>query len=71
MATLRAHTKHLNMALVCTHAPTETGDENIKDAYKDLTQSYDKLPGNIIKLVLGGLNAKIGRETQFIPIIRS
>lgn len=58
------------MVLVCTHAPIGTGNENTKDAlYEDLIQTFDKLSGNIIKLVLGDLNAKIGRKTNFIPMI--
>jgi len=54
IAVLRVDTKPLNIVLVCTHAPTETGDENFKDAfYEELAHTYDNLPGNVIKLVLG------------------
>ena len=67
---LRVDTKPLNIILVCVHAPTETGEENMKDVfYEDLSQIYDKLPGNVIKLVIGDLNAKCGKETHFIPMI--
>lgn len=56
--------------LVCVHAPIETEEENMKDVfYEDLSQIYDKLPGNVIKLVIGDLNAKCGKETHFIPMI--
>ncbi|KAL4126110.1 hypothetical protein QTP88_010339 [Uroleucon formosanum] len=67
---LRVDTKPLNIILVCVHALTETGEENMKDAfYEDLSQIYDKLPGNVIKLVIGDLNAKCGKETHYMPMI--
>lgn len=67
---IRVDTKPLNIILVCVHAPTETGEENMKDAfYEDLSQIYDKLPGNVIKLVIGDLNANCGKETHFMPMI--
>lgn len=51
--------------MYCTLAPTETGGENIKDAfYEDLTHIYDKLPENVIKLVLSDLNVSV--EEKYI-----
>lgn len=68
---LRVNTKLLNVVLVCKDAPTETGEENIKDTvYEDLTQMYGKLPGNVIKLILSNLNAKAGRKTFILMIER-
>ncbi|KAE9523129.1 hypothetical protein AGLY_016470 [Aphis glycines] len=62
LAVLRIGTKPLNIVLVCTHAPTDTSDEDIKDAfYEELAHTYDNISGNVIKLVLGDLNAKCGR----------
>jgi len=37
--------------------------------YEDLDRTYDKIPGNVIKVVLGDLNAMRGKETQFQPTI--
>jgi len=66
LAVLRIDTEPINIALICTYAPTELADEDIKDTfYEDLIQAYDKLPGNAIKIVLGDFNAKCRRETQF------
>jgi exonuclease III len=66
IAVLHVDTKPLNIVLVCTHAPTDTSDEDIKDAfYEKLAHTYDNIQGNVIKLVLGDLNAKFGREIQF------
>lgn len=70
IAILRVDTKPLNIILVYVHAPTEIGKENTKDIfYEELSQIYDKLPGNTIKLIIGYLNAKCGRETHFMPMI--
>ncbi|XP_015371362.1 PREDICTED: craniofacial development protein 2-like [Diuraphis noxia] len=70
IAVLRVDTKPLNIVLVCTHAPTDTRDEDIKDAfYEELAHTYDNIPGNVIKLVIGDLNAKCGREIQFNPTL--
>lgn len=72
IAVLRVDTKPLNIVLVCAHAPTETGDEDIKDAfYEELAHTYDNLPGNVIKLVIGNLNANCGIEIIFNPTIGS
>lgn len=72
IAILQVDTKSLKIVQVCAHAPMKTGDEDIKDAfYEELAHTYDYLPGNVIKLVLGDLNAKCGRETQFNPTMGS
>ncbi|KAL4089543.1 hypothetical protein QTP88_024563 [Uroleucon formosanum] len=72
IAVQRVDTKPLNIVLVCTHAPTETRDEDFKNAlYEELAHTYDNLPGNVIKLMVGDLNAKCGREIQFNPTIGS
>jgi len=36
---------------------------------KDSSQIYEKLPGNIIKLVFSNVNDKLGKETHLIAII--
>jgi len=41
IAVLRVDIKPLNIVLVCTHTPMETGDEDIKDAfYEELAHTY-------------------------------
>lgn len=70
LTVLRIDTEPINITLICTYAPTEQPDEDIKDAfYEDLIQAYDKLTGNAIKMVLGDLNAKCGGEMQFFPTL--
>jgi len=70
LAVLRIDSESINIALICTYAPAESADEDSKDNfYEDLIQACDKLPGNLIKIVLGDLNAKCGREMQFSPTL--
>ncbi|KAE9522281.1 hypothetical protein AGLY_017324 [Aphis glycines] len=67
---LRVDTTPINMVLICVHASTEVSTNNDKDAfYEDLDRIYDKTPGNVIKIILGDLNAMCGKESQFQPTI--
>lgn len=67
---LRYKTKFFNLSIINTHAETEEKDELIKEKlYQTLGQVYDSLPSNDIKLVIGDLNAKIGREPAYREII--
>jgi exonuclease III len=45
------------------HAPTEDKDDDIKDSfYEELQQVFDQFPRYDMKILLGDLNAKVGRE---------
>lgn len=60
---IRIKTKFFNLDLINAHAETEEKDNFTKDAfYNTLKRTYDSLPSNDIKMILGDLNAKIGRE---------
>lgn len=46
---------------LCTYAPTEDADEDVKDACYDYAeQVLNHIPKQVLLLRLGGLNAKIG-----------
>jgi hypothetical protein len=48
------------------HAPTEDKTDDVKDGfYKELERIFDKFPKYHIKILLGELNAKVGREDIF------
>jgi hypothetical protein len=52
------------------HVPTEDKDDVIKDSfYEELEQVFDQFPRNHMKTLLGDINAKVGREDIFKPII--
>jgi len=70
ICTLRLRTKPKEICLINIHAPTENRDEVDKDEfYEKVTRIYDRLPGSVIKIVLGDTNAKIGKELKFVPTI--
>jgi len=59
-----------NYSLICVHAPMEEkdGDENA-NFYEDLDQIYKVCPKRDVKITIGDLNAKIGQEETYRPII--
>lgn len=60
LCTIRLNTKLMNI-FINVHAPTESKDEADKDDFYDkLSRIYDHSPGNMIKIVVGVCNAKIG-----------
>jgi exonuclease III len=45
-------------------------NEEEKDAfYDDLDKTYEECPGRDVKIIIGDLNAKIGREDIYRPTI--
>jgi hypothetical protein len=80
MCTLTIKTKFFNVAIINVHDPphhthththTHTQDsENIEkeEFYRLLERTYDSAPSNDIKIIIGDLNAKIGREDIFRDI---
>lgn len=70
MACLKLNTTPFNIMLVCVHASMETSEDEVKDEfYNKLNETWVSLQGNIIKLLLGDLNTKCGREPQYALII--
>jgi hypothetical protein len=50
------------------HAPTEDKIDDVKDSfYKELEYVFDKFPNYHMKILLGYLSVKAGREDIFIP----
>uniref|UniRef100_A0A2C9KQI7 Endonuclease/exonuclease/phosphatase domain-containing protein n=1 Tax=Biomphalaria glabrata TaxID=6526 RepID=A0A2C9KQI7_BIOGL len=67
---LRLRRKFFNILFINVHTPTEDADDNTKEAFYDgLERIYDEAPKHDIKIVLEYFNAKIGKESAFIPII--
>src|SRR6202012_4671730 len=70
MCTLRIKEKFFNYTLINVHAPTEEKQVEDKDIFYDkLVTVYDGAAKRDIKIILGDLNAKIGREHIYRPII--
>jgi exonuclease III len=62
MCYLRLKSRFYNISLINAHAPTEDKKEEEKEAfYEKWERSCDKLPANDIRIIMGDMNAKIGK----------
>jgi exonuclease III len=49
--------------IICVHAPIQEKNEEEKDSfYEDLDRLYDDCPKRDIKIIVGDMNAKVGKE---------
>jgi exonuclease III len=63
---LRIKGKFNNLFITSVHAPTEEkSDEQKKKFYEDLQIAHNKIPKHNIIIILGHLNAKIGKEEVY------
>jgi hydroxypyruvate isomerase len=55
-----------NLSIISAYAPTEEKtDEEKEKYYEDLQMVYNKVPKHDIVIILGSLNAKVGKEDVF------
>jgi hypothetical protein len=55
--------KFFNTTIICVYIPTEENDETIKNSlYNRLDRTYQKMPKHDIKIIIGDMNAKVGKE---------
>ena len=65
---LRVHWR--NIIVVIIHAPSEEKSDESKDSfYEELEQVFDHFPKYHMKMSLGDISAKVGRENIFKPTI--
>lgn len=70
LCSLRLKFGLFNVTVLCAHAPTEDSSEDMKDEfYALLDKEYEAAPRHDVKIVLGDMNAKVGREEVFRPAI--
>jgi len=70
MCWLRIRGKFFNYSIINAHAPTEDKSDTEKDAFYDgLRNLYDACPKHDVKLIIGDLNAQIGKEAIYYPTI--
>lgn len=70
MCVMRIRGKFFNTTLICVHAPTEESEEEVKDQfYEKLEEVFDRQPRHDIKMIVGDMNAKVGREEIYRPTI--
>ena len=67
MCWLRIRGKFFNYSIINVHAPTEDKSDIEKDAvYDGLRNLYDACPKHDVKLIIGDLNAQIGKKQYII-----
>lgn len=70
ISTLRCRGKFFNITIINCHAPTEEKSDEEKESFYDLlSRTYDKCPKHDIKIVIGDMNAQIGKEEIYRPVI--
>jgi exonuclease III len=66
---LRLKGKFHNLSIICVHAPIDDKNDEIKEQFfEDLQKVYDQIPRHDIVILLGDMNAKIGREDVYRPV---
>ena len=62
---IRLDTRWLKTSIVIAYAPTEDAEEEEKDIfYEDLGEMVRSIPLHDVLMVIGDMNAKVGRETD-------
>ena len=70
LCVLRIKGRFKNYSLINAHAPTnESSDDAKEEFYEKLSKAYDDCPSYDVKIILGDMNAKVGREEIFRPTI--
>jgi hypothetical protein len=63
---IRIAQQKLDLIILNCYAPTENADDEEKNSFYDtLEATFDALPKNCIRLIVGDLNAQVSRETSF------
>jgi hypothetical protein len=62
---LRLTGKFFNTTLICINAPTEEEEETEKNSFNDkLDRVYQKASMHDIKIIMGHMNAKVGKDMR-------
>ena len=70
LCVLRVKGRFFNYSLINVHAPTNDSTDEVKDVfYEGLRAAYEKCPKHDVKMIIGDVNAKVGREEIFRPVI--
>lgn len=72
IAKLRLRSKYNNITLINVYAPTETSEDVVKEVfYAELQLTLDNIPNSDTTIVLGDLNAQLGKEPRYKSVVGS
>jgi len=67
---LRVKGKFYNMILINIYAPTEDKEDEIEEQfYEELQRTQDRVPKHDVIIIMGDMNAKLGKEKVFCQVI--
>jgi exonuclease III len=67
---LRIKGKFHSITLINVYAPTEDKEEDVKEQfYEELQRTHNRLPKHDVIIILGDMNAKIGKEKTFNQVV--
>ena len=71
IAKIKLKGRWFNITIITAHAPTEDKEDEEKDLfYSTLQEVYDNVSGHDIRMIIGDMNAKVGKESEtFHPAI--
>ena len=68
MCILRIKGKYFNYSLINVHAPINDSEDYVKESFYDrLEKEFEACPKHDVKIVLGDLNAQVGKEPTYRP----
>jgi exonuclease III len=67
---LRVKGKFHNITLINIYAPTRDKEEDAKEQfYEELQKVQDRVPKHDLTIILGDMNAKLGKEKAFSQVM--
>jgi len=62
VSSIKIKTTLIDIFIINIHAQTENSEEDVKESfYDELARIYDNILGNMVKIIIGDANAKIGK----------
>ncbi|XP_042911563.1 uncharacterized protein [Parasteatoda tepidariorum] len=70
LCVIRIRGQFFHYSIICAHAPTEDRSDDEKETfYEELDKIFNDCPRHDRKLIIGDLNAKVGKESEFHSVI--
>jgi len=70
LSSIRTKKTYIDLFIINIRFLIENSEEDVKEFFYDkLTRIYNNAPGNTIKIIIEDANAKIGKETYYVPTI--